>query len=98
MSRWGLSALILSSSLFILITEREAVMSAATMTYPLPVSANEVSILSSAAENGYYASVQWCDARRSCGKGRLSYFSTECRQSPENAVTISILSHTKHDG
>lgn len=77
-------------------------MSAATMTYPLPVSANEVSILSSAAGAislfDYYASVLRCDARRGCGKGRLYYFFTLCRQIPENATTISISFHTKHDG
>lgn len=45
MSRCGLSVLILSSSTFIFTIDRAAVVSAATITYPFPVIANEVSMV-----------------------------------------------------
>ena len=44
MRRWELRVLILSSSTFIFTIERDAVVSAATITYPFPVRAKEVSI------------------------------------------------------
>lgn len=49
MSRCGLRTLILSSSDFILTMDRAAVVSVATITYPFPVNANEISMLYSSA-------------------------------------------------
>lgn len=45
MRRCGPRALTLSSSTFILTMDRAAVVSAATITYPLPVIANDVSMI-----------------------------------------------------